>query len=271
MTVSHSQYGITLSPHDLLAISEDISQNFAPPLVADPPLASATPPPESAAILCSPHSDTQLSQQELLLIDHCINLNFVPAALPPKTELVLLAVDPYQLHAYWQLAPSTAVDLPLVLRVYWRPMEQIPCNNALSFDTLLSAQQSSYTVRVPVAGTAYSAVIGYLQPNNHLEVLAESALVQLPADHQQLPELAPIAQLFIDTPEPIKIDHTPLPSPLLLTWDIYYQHDATELNLLHTVEQFFLTKLKSMAAYPSNPPRFAAVLPSTKTASGRGK
>ncbi len=206
MTFSRSGYDtqINLSSEDLFEISQEISQKFAPnpcSLLPDSDLLphffsshyseqESAEPQINSTLHSSHHSSIQLLSQEILEISQEISHQFAPCASTSSPELVLLPVDPYHLYAYWNLGElkdalksKDEAYNPLILRIYWRPDENTDISNTkIWFDVVLDSFQSGQKVRLPIDGTAYSAVIGKPIQGNRLMVFADSNIIHVPCD-----------------------------------------------------------------------------------------
>jgi|GEM_PF-291239 len=244
MTFSRSRYDtqIKLSPEELFEISQEISRKFAPNASTDP----AFPPdafpsrhtqrkfgknPINSLLHAGHRSCIRLSPQEMFEISQEISRKYAPNMSTATPELVLLPVDPCHLYAYWNLGDDKNITglkeesaNPLILRIYWRPDENAALNNAkIWFDVALDTFQSRQKVRLPIDGTAYSAVIGRLYPDNSLRVFADSNLIHVPFDKmraspiQQRKAKLPAAESI---PRPALQNHTP---PVNATETLYYE------------------------------------------------
>ncbi len=127
----------------------------------------------------------KLSQQDLLDISEEITQAYAPDDSHIQSELVLMPVDPVTLHAYWNIKNNTTINLgtQLIMRVYSDPtLSEHPSSLKLSFDIKLSSFQGQQTVSVPVAATAYSAVIGEINSDNSFRVLVASEIIHVPRE-----------------------------------------------------------------------------------------
>ena len=127
----------------------------------------------------------KLSQQDLLDISKEITQAYAPDDSHMQSELVLMPVDPVTLHAYWNIRNITTSksDTQLILRVYSDPaLSEYPSSLNLSFDIKLSSFQGQQTVSVPIAATAYSAVIGEINADNSFSALVTSDTIHVPRE-----------------------------------------------------------------------------------------
>ncbi|GEM_PF-1073160 len=127
----------------------------------------------------------KLSQQDLLDISEEITQAYAPNDSYMQSELVLMPVDPVTLHAYWNIKNNTISNLgtQLIMRVYSDPtLSEYPSSLNLSFDIKLSSFQGQQTVSVPIAATAYSAVIGEVNADNSFSALVTSDTIHVPRE-----------------------------------------------------------------------------------------
>ena len=245
MTFSRSRYDtqIKLSPEELFEISQEISRKFAPNASTDP----AFPPdafpsryaprkfgkkPINSLLHAGHHSRIRLSPQEMFEISQEISRKYAPNMSTATPELVLLPVDPSHLYAYWNLGDDKNITglkeesaNPLILRIYWRPDENAALSNTkIWFDVALDTLQSRQKVRLPIDGTAYSAVIGRLYPDNSLRVFADSNLIHVPFDKMRASPIqqrrAKLSAAENNIPRPVQKNHTP---PVNAAETLYYE------------------------------------------------
>ena len=127
----------------------------------------------------------KLSQQDLLDISEEITQAYAPDDSYMQSELVLMPVDPVTLHAYWNIKNNTISNLgtQLIMRVYSDPtLSEYPSSLNLSFDIKLSSFQGQQTVSVPIAATAYLAVIGEINADNSFSALVTSDTIHVPRE-----------------------------------------------------------------------------------------
>jgi hypothetical protein len=133
-------------------------------------------------------SRLKLSEEELLNISQEITNTFAPSVSDTTPELVVLPIDPYHIHAYWNLVDKFAAtsgysfpDTGLTLRIYWHPDG---CNgtvaNRLWFDVTLQSIQQQCNVQVPIDDAVYSVAIGQLAADHSLNIFAHSDNVRVP-------------------------------------------------------------------------------------------
>lgn len=181
---------IELTRDEMLAISAEISLKFSPdkaelPVIERRPTELTAPP---VADLPELNHIAGFSHLELQAISQDISQRFAPKSSNSVPELLLLPVDPFHLYAYWDIGPSQnamAVDhnlqKSLTLRVYWRPdAERAITRSNIWFDIPADNSANRKKVRLPIDDTFYSAVLGKLNPDRSLDVLAHSNLVHVP-------------------------------------------------------------------------------------------
>jgi hypothetical protein len=143
----------------------------------------------------------KLSQIDLLEISQEISKSYAAKISDSTPKLTLMPVAPKHLYAYWNLGNNKRAPLhentpkPLTLRVYSASDK----NNYLSKgyeDIPISDTQSQQDIflSTPTNGSSYRASFGICFSDNHLEVLADSNLTQLPQ------EKTPINQVKSDSP-----------------------------------------------------------------------
>jgi hypothetical protein len=177
MEFSYSKYNpqIKLSPKDMLEISLEINQAFAPVLFEK---------------TTTPDDEYILSSQEMFEISEEISLDFAPKATNNKQELVLLPIDPDHVHAYWNLSDGKASDTQkntfqdeLTLRVYSKPETTTHIATTKPwFDVAINSNQSQQNIVLPTHSqqNSYSATIGKRDQGNTLTRLADSNTTYVP-------------------------------------------------------------------------------------------
>lgn len=132
----------------------------------------------------------KLSQQDLRDISEDITQAYAPHETHHQPELVLMPVDPINLYAYWNLKENETdneikhIDKQLALRVYSIPeLSEHSSQLQLSFDINVSGFRNQLKVHLPVAATAYSAVIGEINADNSFSALAISDTIHVPREN----------------------------------------------------------------------------------------
>jgi hypothetical protein len=129
----------------------------------------------------------KLTSEQLFDISQEIRGKFKHSLANDVTELILLPVDPYHLHAHWTI-DAEEIDNPnvkggsneLVLQFYWDKQQSINQNVSKHFSVNVDFSQSQQNIRLPVDNSYYSAVLGVLDHNQQLTVLAKSNTVHVP-------------------------------------------------------------------------------------------
>ncbi|NOQ13940.1 MAG: DUF4912 domain-containing protein [Methyloprofundus sp.] len=132
----------------------------------------------------------KLSQQDLLDISKEIIQTYAPHEPHYQPELVLMPVDPINLYAYWKLKDNKTddankhVDKQLLLKIYSIP-EISEHSNTLqfSFEIKVDGFRNQQKVHLPVAATAYSAVIGEINADNSFSTLATANTIHVPREN----------------------------------------------------------------------------------------
>ncbi|OQK16907.1 hypothetical protein AU255_03110 [Methyloprofundus sedimenti] len=109
-----------------------------------------------------------------------------------------MPVDPVNLYAYWNLKQSETeniiehLDKQLALRIYTLPeLSADPSNVKLSFDIKVQGFQNRQKVHLPVAASAYSAVIGEINADDSFSALATAETIHVPRQ-------SPVSEINID-------------------------------------------------------------------------
>ncbi len=237
MTLLQSKHNpqYQLSQQDLLDIDEEITQTYAPQAIEHQP----------TKLLQSKYNpQCNLQQQDLLDISAAITQTYAPQIILHESELVLLPVDPINLYAYWNL--NAEVVGTLVLRVFSLPeYSEHPSNIKLRFDVKVEGMQNQQKVHLPIAAMAYSAVIGELNADGSINVLAT-------ADTIDVPRLCPATESHIsarELPTKVSLDHE-------LTADV-----QIEASIVHVPQESIVTEhrhevnenVESIASYEIMP------------------
>ncbi|TXL17601.1 hypothetical protein BMR04_04910 [Methylococcaceae bacterium HT3] len=136
------------------------------------------------------NSQCKLFQQNLLNISEEITRTYAPHSPPHQPELVLMPVDPINLYAYWNLKDSETdiqtnpIDKQLALRIYSIPeLSEHSSELQLCFDIDVHGLQNQQKVHLPIAASAYSAVIGEINADNNFSALATSDPIHVPREN----------------------------------------------------------------------------------------
>ncbi len=182
---SINQSSKQLSPEELLAISLEINQDFAPVLR-----------PETTPKI----TEETLTTQELLGISQIISSGFAPSIKNTKPEVVLMPIDPEHVHAYWHLPESepqqkaetltehnytTSPELTLSLH----PLEDThPDDPKYAWlDFFINNRQGQQTLTLPNHSNSQHYYASLNQTNSELQQQAPvtSNITQVPQQHSQ--------------------------------------------------------------------------------------
>lgn len=177
MTFSHSRYNprIKLSPEEMLEISQEINQEFAP---------------EFSSGISNPGYLHKLSPEEMFEISEEIRKDFAPRASSNTQELVLLPVDPDHLYAYWNLGDDKLDTIQkndssnqLTLRIYPHSTKNKAVTNTKPwFDIAIDSPRAQQKISLPMRTheTGYSATIGNRYQDNSLVPFISSNITHVP-------------------------------------------------------------------------------------------
>jgi len=129
-----------------------------------------------------------LSRQELLEVSQNISRYYAPKVSLSSQKLVLLAIDPTHLYAYWNLIenkPDTVSQAlsneEWMLRVY-SPQQNNPTKSIKEpiAEIKISALQSGQEIKLPTPDKekTYIAIIGKVVEKNNFYSLLESNIIQ---------------------------------------------------------------------------------------------
>ena len=159
-----------ISAQEMLAISLEINQDFAPKFYAEP---SKTPESEP------------LTTQELLGISQIISGGFAPSLKNTQPEVVLMPIDPEHVHAYWNLPESDLIEasnpeLTLSLHPLADTHPDDPKYAWLDF--FINKRQDHQTLALPNASTSqyYYASVSQAYFDQPALTLASSNIAHLP-------------------------------------------------------------------------------------------
>lgn len=109
-----------------------------------------------------------------------------------KDRLVLMSIDPYWVHAYWEIAPRRAPKPPRsadtetgqpswILRVYDVTFIDFDGTNAhSSFDIRITPEARNWYINLWSAGKSLCAELGLLHPDGTFSSLVRSNVIQTP-------------------------------------------------------------------------------------------
>lgn len=129
------QFRTQLSRQEMCIISQVISRDFSPHFFSS---------------RLGRQTQMRFSAQELLEISRQISREFAPNKVSHQSRLVLLAVTPRRLHAYWHVAKRrlqaganlTESDQPKILRVYTQPTPAVPAAELIHAEPRENSQES---------------------------------------------------------------------------------------------------------------------------------
>jgi hypothetical protein len=219
MTFSYSGYNpqIKLSLKEMLEISQEINQEFAPGVsIEKPELASQhvnvhlpllqrgrakrgaegdlsnkiSPNPSFPKRGTERLPQHRLSPKELFEISEEIRQDFAPKASSNTQELVLLPVDPDHLYVYWSLGDDKLNTTSgndsknqLTLKIYSSPNKNTDTTKTKSwFDLVIDSARAQQSMLLPkwAHETAYCATIDKRYSNNNLAPFAYSNVTHVP-------------------------------------------------------------------------------------------
>ena len=152
---NHLQSRIPLSRQEMCMISHAISRDFSPRLFRS---------------RREPQAQRRFTPQELLEISQQISREYAPSRVSHQSRLVLLAVSPRRLHAYWHVAKrllhgalNRMEPEPMTLRIYVQPDAQdskvLQDQNLQDwFDVPIDAEEGQLDVFLPEAFTVNTAM-----------------------------------------------------------------------------------------------------------------
>ncbi len=96
-----------------------------------------------------------------------------------KNKLVMMPINPYWYHLYWDFSPSNSAFVQtigrIVLRVYDVTFIEFDGTNAhRTFEIPLSSDVRSYYINLPMPGAHYLAEVGYFDENGQYRTLLRS-------------------------------------------------------------------------------------------------
>lgn len=162
-----------LSPEELLAISLEINQDFAPLLR-----------PETRPEI----TEETLTTQELLGISQIISTGFAPSIKNTKPEVVLMPIDPEHVHAYWNLPESEPLQ-KAELTLSLHPLTDTHPNDPKYawLDFFINKRQDQQTLTLPNHSNSQHYYASLNQTNSELQeqALVTSNITQVPQQHSQ--------------------------------------------------------------------------------------
>ena len=164
-----------ISAQEMLAISLEINQDFAPKLYPEPPKQIELEP---------------LSAQELLGISQIISSGFAPSLKNTQPEVVLMPIDPEHVHAYWNLPESDLIEatnpeFTLSLHPLADTHPDDPKYDWLDF--FINKRQDQQTLQLPnnTNSQHYYASVSQTRFDQQALTLATSNITQVPQHQSQ--------------------------------------------------------------------------------------
>ncbi len=181
----HNQ--ITYSSKELLEISEEIRNQYAPVHYPLTPMTKVRLPTTSTTSFSNNLSTRKLKQDEILSISTTISASFKPTLTNKQSSLTLLPLDPFHAYAYWQLTSSITQRIdknkPLILRIYWQENEQLSLDETkFWFDIEINPLLSMHKIQLPIDGTGYAARLGQQLTPSLFTSFIEAKRIAVPHD-----------------------------------------------------------------------------------------
>ncbi len=200
-----SQHRLTLSQQEMCSISQAISRDFSPRLFAS---------------RLGRRERMRFAPQELREISRLISRDFAPSRVSHQPSLVLLAVSPRRLYAYWHVAKRllnnalqrTAPE-PMTLRIYAQSVDSTSPVNASPeqenwFDVVIDNNLGQQDVWVPERFSShgprqFSAVLGKKSSDHPFQPITFSNSAAVP---HSLPPLLPpgVSNVLLQSIMPVR-------------------------------------------------------------------
>jgi hypothetical protein len=160
---------VMFKPEEIFAISEEISRNYAPLILAKPAGLSRR---------------IALSTNELFEISQEISRKYTPKLNAGTPRVVMMPIDPDHLFVSWNLkaaendlaSPDNSTRQERILRI--RPVKSENHTNSAEswFDVSVTPSSNRETVTIPVEykANSYTATLGEINREQQFTVLAES-------------------------------------------------------------------------------------------------
>jgi hypothetical protein len=141
------------------------------------------------------------------------------------TEVILIDIDPYRLHAFWAVAPETIAvarnklgvggeKAPMVLRIFDLSTTNGVAGSAPSFDVEVRGLQSRSYIDIFGRSRRYRAELGLRAPGGDLVVLGKSNVVELPPTSAS--NTSDYREITVEAHAPPRIDAL---GPMTETWE----------------------------------------------------
>ncbi len=188
---NNPQHRLTLSQQEMCSISQAISRDFSP---------------RHFVSRLGRREQMRFAPQELREISRLISRDFAPSRISHQPRLVLLAVSPRRLHAYWHVAKRLLNNAlqrtppePMTLRIYAQSDDLVsPVNTSPEqenwFDVAIDTNIGQQDVFVPERFSShgprqFSAVLGKKNSDHPFQPITFSNPAAVP---HALPPLLPI-------------------------------------------------------------------------------
>ena len=143
--------------------------------------------PQSIAAISS--SDEEIPPEALRQVAEEVKGSFKRSS--QATEVILIDIDPYRLHAFWTVDPETiatarkqlgtdGATAPMVLRIFDLSTANGTAGSTPSFDAEVRGLQSRSYIDIFGQGRRYSAELGLRAPDGDLVRLGKSNVVEMP-------------------------------------------------------------------------------------------
>ena len=99
------------------------------------------------------------------------------------TRVVLLVIDPYTVHAYWEVAPKKLAEARSRIRVDRQPRAVLrfhELNDGASFDVEVDLESRNWYIPLQDAGRSYNVELGLRAAEGEFVLLAKSNSAQTP-------------------------------------------------------------------------------------------
>ncbi len=152
------------------------------------------PPEHKTELVSKTHQEYLSNPDELIEISNKISQYF-PQPIS-DTRLVLMEIDPYKVHAYWNVDESDLAyiqkrlgkslkDAQLVLRMYDISYIHYDGTNAHShFDIEIQGLRNNWYIDLWSSAKSYCADLGFRLPRGDFHAIAHSNIIHIPRDSQ---------------------------------------------------------------------------------------
>ncbi len=197
------------------------------------------------------------SPQAMKAISDDIAQKYAPTHASRITEIVILPVDPYHLHAYWALDDAKISLLDdgkageLILRVHWLPEgERGTTASKLWFDIPVAPLPKRKQVTLPMDATWYVAEIGLRDGHHQFKPFACSNVIHVPRARMA----ATSAQ---ETATERKVRQTLVPARP--STEAIYDESFIDAQIKRTLAEKNLHKIRALLPAPSSAPKQSGI------------